>query len=324
MNFANQELCTAGGIEAKLKASDMEKQALSAVVELVEIAGAFKLEDILKHRVTEESLAIFNVNGTMRKCQKSKLIKSLTLNNISQPNDYTALVDMGLIWQLATPTTENKEKADGSLYTWEDYADKVFKLILERHPNAKRLILINDTYKAPYSIKDSERLIRSGSKPVKNEFMKPKKNVSTATEFHHLLSKPDEKVRLQKFLETEFEKRTYEFNIEIIYTVVGEYSKNLLTHQPEPEMLCLHAEADTALFTIYNTLRISGYTKPIVLDTEDTDNYVQAVYVSNRCPGAMLIKRKNIYVNAQSLVKEVEVYTIIPLHILTGSDHTSG
>ena len=88
-------------------------------------------------------------------------------------------------------------------------------------------------------------------------------------------------------------------------------------------MLWLHAEADTALFTIYDSIRASGYMNPVVIDTEDTDNYVQAAYVSNRRPGEILMKRKNIYVNAQSLCKESEIDSIIPLHIITGSDHTS-
>ena len=78
--------------------------------------------------------------------------------------------------------------------------------------------------------------------------------------------------------------------MEYIYTVVGEYSTNLSTGNPEPDFLCMHAEADNALFYIYDSIRNTGYVKLVILDTEDTDNYVQAAYVSNRCPGSMLIK----------------------------------
>ena len=52
--------------------------------------------------------------------------------------------------------------------------------------------------------------------------------------------------------------------------------------------MCSHAEADTAIFLIYNSMIASGYTNPVVVDTEDTHNY------------------------------------IIPLHVMTGCDHTSG
>ena len=68
LKFANQELHIVGGIEAKLKASDMERQAFSAVVELLEISGSFELEDVLQHRATKESLSIFNVKRTLRNC----------------------------------------------------------------------------------------------------------------------------------------------------------------------------------------------------------------------------------------------------------------
>ena len=172
LNFSTQELIIVGGLAAKLKANDMEKQGISDVVELLESAGTFELEDILQYRVTEENMALFNVNGSMRKCQKSKLMQNLTLNDKAEPNDYTALVDMGLIWRLATPSTEDREKQDGTVYTWGDYRTKVVTLVTARHQKATRIIPVNDSYKAAYSIKDSERLLRKASKPVRNEFMK--------------------------------------------------------------------------------------------------------------------------------------------------------
>ena len=138
-----------------------------------------------------------------------------------------------------------------------------------------------------------------------------------------MLTKSENKVRLQKFLEEGFSEEAQSSEIEFIYTVVGEYATNLTRNAPEPDLLCLHAEADTALFTIYDNIRGAGYVKPIVIDSEDTDNYVQAAYVSNRRPGTMLVKRKKTYVDAQSLCKESEVDTIIQVHIITGSDHTS-
>ena len=104
---------------------------------------------------------------------------------------------------------------------------------------------------------------------------------------------------------------------------MGEYAKNLSRETPGPDMLCLHAEADTAIFTIYDSLRKSGYVNPIVIDSDDTDNYIQEAYVSNKVQGIMLLKRKNKYVDAQTLCQENDVDSIIPLHILTGSDHTS-
>ena len=34
-----------------------------------------------------------------------------------EPNVYTSIIDMDLIWRLATPTVEDREKRDGTKYT---------------------------------------------------------------------------------------------------------------------------------------------------------------------------------------------------------------
>ena len=68
----------------------------------------------------------------------------------------------------------------------------------------------------------------------------------------------------------------------------------------------------------FMTIRSTGYFKPVILDTEDTDNYVQAAYVSNRCPGTVLIKRKKVYVDTQALYKENEINYIIKQSNLRG------
>ena len=72
---------------------------------------------------------------------------------------------------------------------------------------------------------------------------------------------------------------------EIIYCVVGSNAKNLTTNEVVPEFECLHAEADTVMFTIYSVLWSNGYTEAVVLDMEDTDNYMQAAYVAQRYQG---------------------------------------
>ena len=48
---------------------------------------------------------------------------------------------------------------------------------------------------------------------------------------------------------------------------------------PIPEYEISHAEADTAIFTIYHILCGQGCSGAVILDTEDTDNYVQAAYM---------------------------------------------
>ncbi|KAG7176100.1 hypothetical protein Hamer_G023844 [Homarus americanus] len=102
----------------------METKAMASVLVLMEDSGSLKLEQVLQHRVTEESLSIFNTNGVLQKVQKSKLQEKLTMTPMQGPHTYTSIVDMGLIWRLAAPTTEDREKGGGTKYTWGDYRKK--------------------------------------------------------------------------------------------------------------------------------------------------------------------------------------------------------
>lgn len=111
LTFANAPVNKATGEDLKVKQGEMESRALAAVVNLVDVSNLLSLSEVMKHRLTEECLTLFNVNGTFRKTQKSKLLQKLT----QQPLDvqsYTALVDMGMIWRLASPTAEDREKGD--------------------------------------------------------------------------------------------------------------------------------------------------------------------------------------------------------------------
>ncbi|KAF3833219.1 hypothetical protein F7725_026884 [Dissostichus mawsoni] len=90
---------------------------------------------------------------SMRKTVKSKSLELFNLDPvIEDPRDHCSLVDMGLIWQLATPTPEDREarKRDGSEYLWSDYLEKISAIIFSRHANASHIILVNDKYDLPH------------------------------------------------------------------------------------------------------------------------------------------------------------------------------
>ena len=57
-----------------------------------------------------------------------------------------AIVDMGLLWRLSSPSSADREKSDGIVYTWKDYGDKVYEIILTRYPSASMIIAVNDYY----------------------------------------------------------------------------------------------------------------------------------------------------------------------------------
>jgi len=52
--------------------------------------------------------------------------------------------------------------------------------------------------------------------------------------------------------------------------------------------------------------------------------YVQAAYISQQLTGDLLIKRKNTFINCLDMLSEEVSQIIIPLHVITVSNHTSG
>jgi hypothetical protein len=53
----------------------------------------------LENRVTEESLSLHNIDGSMRKTAKSKLLEMFNLEPVAEkPCGHIGLIDMGLIW----------------------------------------------------------------------------------------------------------------------------------------------------------------------------------------------------------------------------------
>ena len=123
----------------------METSALVATIDLFIKRDQELAKTIFEHRITENCLSIFNSNGTIRKCQKSKILQEMHLKSVYY-SKYFAIVDMGLLWRLSAPSSADREKGNGTVYTWKDHGDKVFEIILTRHPSASVIIAVNDYY----------------------------------------------------------------------------------------------------------------------------------------------------------------------------------
>ena len=305
----------------------MEKNGLAALVDLAEGSGVIKLESALEGRVTEECLSVYNVDGSMRKTSKSKLLQLFNLDPVGgQPKGHISLVDMGLIWRLATPTPEDREakKRDGSEYRWEDYLNKMCSLITSRHGDAHLVILVNDRYDLSFSIKDDEHDRRAAKQVhIPNVFPKPGDLFPGATEFNKVMVNSANKVRLQKLVKEHMQIKVGLVQDGTIYCE-GEMSTNLSTGVVSRDYGFKHPEADTMLLSAYAKLRDENYTATVVLESEDTDVYVQAAYVSHQFRGDLLIKRKHDLINCRAMLSADVANIIIPLHVITGSDHTSG
>ena len=277
----------------------------------------------MKHRVSEECLTLFNANGTFRKTQKSKLLQKLALQPLDV-NSYTALVDIGMMWHLASPTAEEKVKSDGSPYTWGDYTNKIGSVILARHVNATTIICIIDPYDYAESIKDDERELRiQGQGPIPNIYMKPADLFPTACKFKTILCSAGNKKRLQALIKAQLSELSKSISQELVYSV-GEDCVSLSTGDTKDSLSFSQGEADTIMLSVYAALRSSGYSNPVVIDAEDTDVYIQAAAISHDIPGILCIKKKrSSFFFCRGMCTEDFSKCLIPFHVLTGCDANS-
>lgn len=310
--------------DLKGKAAAMEQVALKSVINLVERSEAIDLNDLLEHCVVEECTSIFNSNKTYRKINKSQLIQCLKFDAVHVREPYTALVDMGMVWRMAIPSSENRIRDDDGKLMWSDYAKNVSNIILNRHHNAERIICVNDVYDTQYSIKDDERQLRiQGMGHIPNEHFKFDNPFPSTAKFNSILCSKTNKFRLQKFLQRYITEKARDINIEILYSI-GKECTNLSTNELVQELGCDQFEADTVIFSIYANLRNTGYRRPVVVDAADTDIYVAASYISRVYPGDLLMKRKGELVDCKKFVNDSMVECIIPMHCMTGCDANSG
>jgi len=322
LSFAKESSNEKPREDLKTRAAEMEHNALRAVINLVENSQLVNLSELLEHRVIDECVALFNCNGTYRKTQKSKLIQKLFIQPVSLQESYAALVDMGMVWRMATPSPEDRQTQDGTLYKWSDYFHKVTSIIFARHNNAHCIICVNDPY-TEISTKDDERDLRvQGKVHIPNIYMKPSDPFPSATAFKTLLCSSSNKRRLQKLIGSYLTDFARNMNVDVIYSI-GSHCTNLSSQQNMDQYSFDQSEADTILFSFYAVLRESGYTGPVVIDATDTDVYIAAAYISHQLPGMLCIKRKQETILCRSLVPEEMASCIVQLHYITGCDANS-
>ena len=194
-------------------------------------------------------------------------------------------------------------------------------MVHTRHPNAVQCYAINDDYETEYTIKDDERERRAADYPdAGKKFPKPSDKFPGPKEFNAFMSVCGNKARLQDLVRQSLKDR--EDSHKVIYVNNGE-ALIFRTGEIDPNLKFNHPEADTTIFGIYAKLR-DGYEGPAIIDSEDTDVYVQAAYVAKNVPGKLYIKRKKHLVDCATLVDDEVADSIIAAHVISGSDHTSG
>ena len=156
--------------------AQMEGPGLTSVIGLLEGTGALQAVYIFEDRVTEECLSIFNVDSSFRHTAKHKLLEHMHLQPTADKSVlYYSVIDMSMLFCLATPTPEDREKkkCDGSAYKWINYVSKIASMVHTHHPDAVQCYVINDDYEKEYTIKDDECDRRAADYPdAGNKFPK--------------------------------------------------------------------------------------------------------------------------------------------------------
>ena len=67
---------------------------------------------------------------------------------------YGAIVDMGKVWHLALPATDELSPESDAKFKWKVYARSVSATLLNRQQNAHTIICVNDVYGSPHFTKE--------------------------------------------------------------------------------------------------------------------------------------------------------------------------
>ena len=155
--------------------------------------------------------------------------------------------------------------------------EKICCIIFSRHRDAHLIILVNDRYDLPFTIKDDEHQRRAAKHHhIRNVFPKPDDIFPATAELNKVIVNSSNKVRLQKLLLEHMKLQIEKIGITVIYCH-SELSTNLTTGVTNDEFGLKHPEADTMLLSIYAKLRINNISNIAILDSEDKEKSIDLV-----------------------------------------------
>jgi hypothetical protein len=139
----------------------------------------------------------------------------------------------------------------------QDYAAKMFRLVICRHTSASMIIFVNDPYDTEMSIKDSEHQRRQEADTSayahgsKNVFIQQHEKLPSSLEMNKFFTNSRNKIRLQEFLKGQFLFHAQQHpDIYFVQRTCFNLSRNSNCSRL-PEFECLHTEADTILLFLY-------------------------------------------------------------------------
>ena len=127
----------------------------------------------------------------------------------------------GITVAIVFTTSADREKSDGIVYTWKDYGDKVFEIILTRYPSASMIIAVNDYYENDViNVKDGQCQKCSAAYvggQTKNVFAAKERHFLGIKEFNSFFQNPLNKIRLLAFLKSHFTLKCKQLDIRFLY-----------------------------------------------------------------------------------------------------------
>ena len=160
-----------------------------------------------------------------------------------------------------------------------NYGNSVANTMLTHQLNSTKTVHVNDVYDSAYSTKDDERILREkGLGNIPNEHYNHDENLPSRTKFNKILRKPENKVRLQKFIPKALKDKAIQ-SVKVIIYSTGLQCEDIATGVEIKTLQFNHNEADTVMLSIYDKLRDTGFNRIIVLNAADTDVYVTAAYI---------------------------------------------
>ena len=235
-----------------------------------------------------------------------------------------AIIDMGLIWRAAMLSKSEREAPGGTRLTWRWYAENMLNLILNRHPDAKEIHLINDRYDVKLSVKKGEHNKRSAKYEggSRNIFPNGNQVVPSVNTFNVFFANSGNKIRIQKLLQIEFQ-RVMNDGVDIYYTVDNNcYHLNRGTLRLEYN--CYHHVADTKIFYQADLLARSRNDVMFTIDSADTDVVCIAAYFTQTTEIPVFLYKKGKLHDCRKLCSLEVANIIIPFHAYTGTDAVSG
>ena len=127
----------------------------------------------------------------------------------------------------------------------------------------------------------------------------------------------ENKVKLKKLLKETAHLQQTEF----IYCE-GHVSKSFTSRKDENDFAFQQVEADTMILSTYAKLR-EYYNGTVIINSEDTDLYVQGAYVAHNLQGN-LIKNKNTLFKCTDLVTGNISNMLLQFHVITLYNHRPG